>query len=182
MNKISILNQLENYSPFDAMEHQHLHQILDFIKTNDDLFTKKNVKGHITASAVVVDNTGENILLIWHEKLNRWLQPGGHVETEEDSSLITAATRELMEETNLGISDFSAVSESPFDLDVHIIPQRKNEQEHFHFDFRFLFKCRQGIELSNDYKWVPVEQLVELDEASLSRFAEKIETTSFPVT
>src|SRR4051812_13856407 len=54
--------------------------------------------GHITASAVVMDADAERTLLIYHRKLSRWLQPGGHVEPS-DVSLAEAALREATEET-----------------------------------------------------------------------------------
>ncbi len=174
MNKLNLIKQLENYHSFDVFEQQHFNEVVDFINTNDDLFSKNNLKGHITTSAVVIDNAHANILLIWHEKLKRWLQPGGHVEAEVDETLAKAATRELMEETGLDVNDFSLVSETTFDLDVHQIPKRKSEQEHRHYDFRFLFKCHHINELSTQYKWVPIREVIEFKDPSLSRFAEKI--------
>ncbi len=174
MNNLSIIKQLENYCAFDAIEHKNFNKITDFVNSNDDLFSKKNSVGHITASAIVIDNTNENILLIWHEKLERWLQPGGHVEVEVDTSLAKAALRELIEETNIAISTISLESEFPFDLDVHTIPERKDEPAHNHYDFRFLFRFNQDKEISTMYKWVPIKQVVELHGTSLSRFAKKV--------
>jgi 8-oxo-dGTP pyrophosphatase MutT (NUDIX family) len=53
----------------------------------------------MTGSAWIVDNTGENILLTHHAKLNRWLQPGGHADGDED--ILNVAQREAEEETGL---------------------------------------------------------------------------------
>ena len=46
--------------------------------------------------AVFVVNSGR-VLLHWHEKLQRWLPPGGHIEPGELPD--DAATREVLEET-----------------------------------------------------------------------------------
>jgi len=179
MNNLSVIKLLDNYCAFDAIEYEHLNKITDFINSNDDLFSRNNSVGHLTASAIVIDNTSENILLIWHEKLQRWLQPGGHVEVEADTNLAEAARRELIEETLLDISAITLESELPFDLDVHTIPARKEEPEHNHYDVRFLFRYHHGKEISTMYKWVPVKQVLEMNSTSLSRFARKI-TVMYP--
>ncbi len=40
---------------------------------------------HFTASAFVIDEDGERTCLVLHEKLGRLLQPGGHVEDDDES-------------------------------------------------------------------------------------------------
>jgi 8-oxo-dGTP pyrophosphatase MutT (NUDIX family) len=86
----------------------------------------------------VLDRTRAHAVLIHHRKLNRWLQPGGHVE-DADTSWREAARREVTEET--GLSRFIAQRDDDdvFDVDVHPIPPRKDEPAHFHYDLRFLF-------------------------------------------
>lgn len=91
---------------------------------------------HFTASAFVVDEAGTRTCLVAHAKLGRLLQPGGHVE-EDDASLEDAALREAREETALEL-DFHPIAPRPFDLDIHRIPERDGEAEHFHLDVRYL--------------------------------------------
>ena len=50
-----------------------------------------------TVAVLVVRN--DRILLHWHEKLGRWLPPGGHIEPNELPD--DAAIREVMEETGV---------------------------------------------------------------------------------
>lgn len=50
---------------------------------------------HFTATGFVVQ--GNSTLLHWHEKVQEWLPPGGHVEPNED--LVQATLREIKEET-----------------------------------------------------------------------------------
>ena len=50
---------------------------------------------HFTATGFVVHK--DATLLHWHEKVQEWLPPGGHVEPNED--LVQATLREIKEET-----------------------------------------------------------------------------------
>ncbi len=73
---------------------------------------------HLTASALVLDETGRRTLLVLHRKAGAWLQPGGHLEAG-DSSLAAAALREASEETGLGGALRLALDGRPADLHRH---------------------------------------------------------------
>ncbi len=97
-------------------------------------------RAHFTASAFVVDDACARTCLVTHVKLGRLLQPGGHVEPT-DLSLEAAALREAQEETRLELV-FHPSAPRPFDLDIHAIPARGDEPEHFHLDVRYLLVGR----------------------------------------
>lgn len=127
------------------------------------------VPGHFTASAFVLSPEGDDLLLIFHEKFRRWLQPGGHVEPE-DTDLAAAACREVHEETGLGEVD---VLDPTFDLDIHDIPARKGDPVHQHFDVRVLLRARsRAASAGSDAlaaRWVPLDDVssIETDESVL---------------
>lgn len=104
---------------------------------------------HITASALVVDPRSRSLLLVWHDTLGQWLQPGGHVESA-DLSLIDAAKRELLEETSIEPSFlvFPFTRDCPFDVDVHFIHNEHRHRPHFHIDFRFVFYAEKPYSLA----------------------------------
>lgn len=104
-------------------------------------FDRKTMTGHVTASAILVNAAGE-VLLIHHKSLDRWLQPGGHVEPTDDS-LPDAAMREAVEETGIEPAALTLADPVPIHVDVHAIPAnpRKGEGAHWHFDVRYLFRC-----------------------------------------
>ena len=119
--------------------------------TNRDRFDP----GHFTASGFVVSPDGSSLLLIHHRRLDRWLQPGGHIDPE-DRSPIVAAAREVEEETGVATVPVAA---HLIDLDIHSIPARDPEPEHEHFDLRFALRALDARLIAdaevNDAIWVP---------------------------
>ncbi|HEX8915633.1 MAG TPA: NUDIX domain-containing protein [Humisphaera sp.] len=110
-----------------------------------DVWSRRHPPGHLTGSAVIVDPHapgGPAVLLVHHNRLNRWLQPGGHLEAGENP--LQASAREAAEEVGLpGLvaHPWHAEHASPIDIDIHAIPgsAKRNEPDHFHHDFRYLF-------------------------------------------
>ena len=108
----------------------------------ENIWSRKNFNGHMTASAYLIN--AWKCLKIHHIGLDKWLAPGGHRE-EGDNELYHTAMRELSEEA--GADDFELLERHtqhqmiPLDIDTHYIPrnEKKNEDEHFHHDFRFVF-------------------------------------------
>ena len=136
-------------------EQRQLQQrMLEFCTNHPDALHRSCLAGHLTGSALVVDADRGEALLIHHAKLERWLQPGGHVDGEGD--LASAALREAEEET--GIRGLRVV-EPAIDLDIHSIPERGSEPAHVHLDVRYLVLAPAGSEAtinheSLDARWV----------------------------
>lgn len=166
------LQLIQAVSPFDAIEAQHKEQTLVFIEENENCFFRTNLSGHLTTSAVVATPDYEKLLLIYHEKLQRWLQPGGHIEPE-DESLERAALRELNEETAIALGIKDLHQHSIFDLDVHPIPARGAEPAHLHYDLRFLFIAEENTPISFG-EWMSTAWLSEQADDSMGRYAKKL--------
>ena len=144
MNREELLAELAGHVPADEREAESLEWMRRFLADPADPFARENPVGHITASAVIARPAGDAYLLVFHRKLGRWLQPGGHVEYD-DASAYSGALREAREET--GIETFAApLGESILDVDVHRIPERRTEPAHHHFDVRFLLTTEGEID------------------------------------
>jgi 8-oxo-dGTP pyrophosphatase MutT (NUDIX family) len=140
MLKSQVVEIVDAYLSRHPEERARLRDFTDYLKTNDELFSRKNFNGHITTSAVVFDPTNTKVLLIVHKTLERFLQPGGHFEGDE--SLAASAAREVLEETGVTVELHPLSREDhPIDIDAHWMPAnlKKQEDGHFHFDFRYLF-------------------------------------------
>lgn len=121
----------------DAEERTHRDRVLAFVSRNEGIWWKRTtLAGHVTASAWIMNAARTHALLLHHAKLNRWVQPGGHID-DSDASPARAAMREAREET--GLLDLAPFEEQIFDIDVHPIPARSDEPEHLHYDLRYLF-------------------------------------------
>jgi 8-oxo-dGTP pyrophosphatase MutT (NUDIX family) len=150
---------LASHAPADAVEAEHLARFHQLLALSGDVFGRNHFEpGHVTASAFVLDPSGEELLLIHHGKLHRWLQPGGHVDPD-DVDVFAAARREVEEE--VGLTGLDLVHEGVFDLDVHDIPALKGDPPHAHFDVRILLRApHRDARAGSDAKacrWVPLD-------------------------
>jgi 8-oxo-dGTP pyrophosphatase MutT (NUDIX family) len=172
MDTQALITLLNSHVSSDADEAAHLEHIQHFLATTPDPFSRTTRAGHITGSAVVWDKKAQMLLLLWHVKLQRWLQPGGHCEPGEDIDTIATAWRELLEESEAGRECFKLVQTAPFDVDVHEIPARGDEPTHFHYDVRYLFTL-EG-DLPSTLRAVPLAEVAQFPDASLARLAQKL--------
>ena len=170
---MNIKNLLDTYLHFHPEEAEKLSMLTNQLNSPKDILSRNNFDGHVTASAFVMTDNGGQILLLDHKSLGKLLQPGGHIETA-DESLVDATLREIEEETGLKRSDLTLHSAHPnsinipFDIDTHHIPknEKKKEPAHYHHDFRFLYTTK-NINIafdpteSNSYKWVDWEDFAE---------------------
>lgn len=176
MHRNGIMMKLSAYLPSDGHEQKMRQQIIDFVEAHPNCFERSLLIGHITASALIINKQRTLTLLTHHYKLEKWLQLGGH--SDGDSDPLSVALREAEEES--GLKHIIPVSETIFDVDVHPIPARKNEPEHFHYDIRFLFEADDSHELiisteSKDLAWIPLNQIEQYTtEESILRMVRKL--------
>jgi len=114
-------------------------------------------KGHITASAWIINPENSAALLTHHKKLNKWLQLGGHCDGNPD--VAATALREAQEES--GMQTFEFIIPGVFDIDIHAIP---NSCE-YHYDIRFLLQAKDSnfiiSDESHNLAWVTFDRMHE---------------------
>jgi len=109
-----------------------------------------------------------------HRKLKMWLQLGGHSDGDSDTTAV--ALREAREESGLEVR---LLSKAGFDIDVHPIPERKNDPEHFHYDVRYVMQVIGSedfviSEESMDLAWVPLANITDYTrESTILRMRDK---------
>jgi 8-oxo-dGTP pyrophosphatase MutT (NUDIX family) len=178
MHRRSLISLLEAYKPSDSTDAAARERILGFVRAHDDCFERSLLEGHVTGSAWIVNPARTRCLLTHHRKLDRWLQLGGHADGQTDA--LEVAMREAREES--GLTSLRAVSDAIFDCDVHPIPGRKTEPEHFHYDVRFLLEADDGEPLviseeSKELAWVALDDVRTLEsDESVMRMVAKTAT------
>ncbi len=123
-----LLALLLGHTAADERERASLEEMIQLASSTEDVFSREAQK-HFTASAIVVDSTGERTCLVHHRKSGNWIQPGGHIEGDE--SPVDAALREVREETGL-VARLHPSAPRPVQVDAHWI------HDHYHLDLRFL--------------------------------------------
>ena len=166
---------LEGYQPLPDEKRAHAKMVVLAQESGDVLSRYHFRPGHFTASGFVVSEDGSQLLLIHHERLGRWLQPGGHIEPG-DIDLEAAVRREIEEET--GLSAITRRGGGLFDIDVHEIPAARGEPHHEHHDLRLLFvstgapSAGDGV---HEAQWVPLGEVSTLTtDRSVLRAVEKL--------
>jgi len=140
-----LLGAIEAYEAADASERASVDRIRELLRTRADPFTRGHPE-HVTASAVVAHPASGRFLLVRHRRLERWLQPGGHIEAQ-DASTLDAARREALEET--GVEGLEApFGDRILDVDVHTIPPKSALPGHVHYDVRHLLTAVERAESS----------------------------------
>lgn len=144
-----------------------------------------------TVSAILIRTRTQEepeILLHRHRRLQRVLQPGGHVERNENP--LTALAREIKEEAGYNISqlsilqppirlmtlDCNVVQPTPFSIAEH----RIGSDHHFHVDHTYALITHGEPEHdvseteSQELLWVPlskVDAIAQVDVAQLAQYA-----------
>ena len=175
MNRDSLIALLKKHRTPADEERNFVPRFLDLLD-HPDAFLRTHLPGHITGSAWIIDPFQEFALLTHHAKLNKWLQPGGHADGDEN--VLNVARREAREET--GLVELLLVQNEIFDIDIHSIPMRKDFPQHLHYDIRFIFQASKDEPLqltdeSHALAWVNLNDLPTLTQNNLSmlRMAEK---------
>lgn len=153
-----VLQLVEAFEPVaDAWALASVEQTIDLLRSSPVPFDRVNYDpGHITASAVLLSQDRQHVLLVYHDRLEQWLQPGGHVEPD-DASVIATAQREVLEETGLVVADDP---DPPLvAVDVHEIPEARGEPAHLHHDLMFHFRIAGDVPTDERYLWCPIADL-----------------------
>lgn len=174
----SAIAVLSDWQAPDRSQDSLRHAVLAFLHARDDACRRECAPGHITASALVLDDYGGQVLLTLHPRLGRWVQLGGHCE-DSDGDIVAAALREATEES--GVDGLQIV---PNLAAVHVhaltcslgVPTR-------HLDLQFVARAPAGAQIvvsdeSVDLRWWPIDDLPAGSDAALVYLVDRAAHTS----
>ncbi|MFY2860235.1 NUDIX hydrolase [Mycobacterium sp. THU-M104] len=160
----SAISVLADWAAPDPAQDSLRHAVLAFLHARPDACRRDCEPGHVTASALVLDDTGGRVLLTLHHRLRRWVQMGGHCDEGEDGDpdVVAAALREATEESGIaGLRiepELAAVHVHPVTCSLGV-PTR-------HLDLQFVAHAPPGAQIaiseeSLDLRWFPAGELPE---------------------
>ena len=128
-----ILDAFQPRSPEEASDVERIRQLA----AEGDPWPR-SLPLHVTGSAVVVHPPTRRVLLRWHQRMQAWLQVGGHGDAGETDPYVVAR-REAEEETGLRDLVPWPHPAQPTLVQVAIVPvpASKREPAHAHADFRY---------------------------------------------
>jgi 8-oxo-dGTP pyrophosphatase MutT (NUDIX family) len=155
----SAISILSDWRAPDPAQDSLRHAVLAFVRGRTDACRRECVPGHVTASALVLDDSGTQVLLTLHPRLGRWVQLGGHCD-EDDPDVVAAALREATEESGVAglriAPELAAVHVHPVVCSLGV-PTR-------HLDLQFVAHAPAGAQIaisdeSEDLQWWPADAL-----------------------
>ena len=136
-----LINQIEDYKPFNEQEEVDKLLLLNWIRNNDNAFSRENTVAHITASAWVVNKDRSKVLMVYHNIYDSWSWIGGHADGETD--LLATAMREVREET--GIKNVCPVTDEIISIEALTVDGHiKNGNyvsSHLHLNVTYLLEA-----------------------------------------
>jgi 8-oxo-dGTP pyrophosphatase MutT (NUDIX family) len=168
----SAIELLTQWDAPDVGQDSVRHAVLAFLNAREDACERACVPGHITASALVVSDSGDQVLLTLHPRLGRWVQLGGHCEPA-DTDIVAAAMREATEESGI---EGLGIDPSLGAIHVHAltcslgVPTR-------HLDLQFIARAPKDAVIaisdeSLDLRWWPVDALPDGIDAAVAHLVD----------
>lgn len=166
MNSNNIIRSIiEKYNPASEKEEKDKIAFLQLINNFDDILTRNNTIGHITASGFVINEAKDKALMLKHNIMKAYLFPGGHADGETD--LLGVAIREVEEETGIKVAPYQ---DDPIAINVGPVPRHIKKGQivppHLHFDIIYLLMAQNRdmsqihtLETENsDVAWFNLEE------------------------
>jgi 8-oxo-dGTP pyrophosphatase MutT (NUDIX family) len=178
VNRDDLIIELKSYAPIDGEDTTCIDRFINLLQSDRCFYRDHFEPGHITGSAILLNQTGDQILMNHHKSLNMWLNFGGHCDGEED--VLAVAIRETMEES--GITAIKPITSDIIDIDIHTIPanDKKNEPTHCHYDIRYIMQMtgKQDAMISNEslaLQWMTFDEAIAAspNDKTLERFINK---------
>lgn len=131
---------------------------------------------HYTSTVfLITEGIPQQVLLVHHKKMDKWMPPGGHQENDENA--YETAIREVREETGVNITEYLPKPKQIDDRAVSLplpsyileerIDARGEQPEHFHLDFIYVVtvphqEVSRQEEESHSVGWFTEEEIGKL--------------------
>ena len=141
MRRVTLPAELEQYRPWNEQEERDRTELLRRLRSGEDLYTRDNSAGHLTASAWVVSPDRRRVLMAYHNIYDSWSWLGGHADGDHD--LLAVALREVREES--GLTAVRPVSRSIYSVEILTVDGHEKRgayvSSHLHLNVTYLLEA-----------------------------------------
>ena len=162
-----MIQKIREYKPFNEQEERDREVLLRLLSGVEDVYSRENLTAHMTASAWVVNENRDKVLMAYHNIYHSWSWLGGHADGERD--LLAVALREVGEES--GVIHVRPLSEEIFSLEILTVDGHEKRgnyvPSHLHLNLTYLLEAREGDALSmkadenSGVAWFGLEEAVK---------------------
>ncbi|MBR7146795.1 MAG: NUDIX hydrolase, partial [Oscillospiraceae bacterium] len=69
---MGVIEKIRAYVPYNAEEARDKAEMLRLMEENTDIFMRENDRAHMTASAWVVNQARDKVLMVYHNIYDSW--------------------------------------------------------------------------------------------------------------
>ena len=143
-----IIQDIEKFIPYNEQEEKDKEEILRRLKNNEKLLTRDNKSAHLTASAWILNQDHNKVLMAYHNLYDSWAWLGGHADGE--SALLKVCIKEVKEESH--IKDIKVLTRDIFSLEILTVDGHIKKGEyvssHLHLNVTYLLEANDQQTLS----------------------------------
>lgn len=166
--KEKLMQDIRSFQPWNEQEERDKVLILKALENVDNIFFRENETQHMTASAWILNQSHDKVLMVYHNIYNSWSWLGGHADGEED--LLAVAMKEACEES--GISSVRAVSDEIYSLEILTVDGHEKKgkyvSSHLHLNVTYLLEAdeEETLQMKEDENsgvgWFGLDEAIEV--------------------
>lgn len=167
---MTLLTQLETYTPFDDLESADCASTHQFLKIFGDIgYERDCLPGHIVPIAMIINPERTKTLLAHHNLAGTFAQLGGHMDGERDC--LKVVLKEITEES--GLKNIKLLNNGKL-FDVHLMRIARHMKKgklvphHLHYDPVYLFEANESDALTacegenTSVQWIANEDIIRM--------------------
>ena len=138
---MNLRDQILTFVPQNEQEQRDKQELLAWLDSGIDIYSRRCNAAHLTASAWVVSPDRRQVLMAYHNLYDSWAWLGGHADGERD--LLAVALREVREES--GLAAVRPVSPDIYSLEILTVDGHEKRgvyvSSHLHLNVTFLLEA-----------------------------------------
>lgn len=141
---MTLREQIMAFLPQNQQEERDKQELLRWLDSGVDIYTRNCNTAHLTASGWVVSPDRRKVLMAYHNLYDSWAWLGGHADGMED--LQAVAEKEIREES--GLEEVTPLGEGIFSLEILTVDGHEKQGQyvssHLHLNVTYLFEADPG--------------------------------------